>query len=83
MAEKVPNRRAGLHFRPGDATDLARAMSEAADDVLYKALCSGLPDVSDQTTMARDYLASFNRLVKLPAASEAVRPTRRRTRVTA
>jgi glycosyltransferase involved in cell wall biosynthesis len=83
MAEKVPNRRAGLHFRPGDATDLARAMSEAADDVLYKALCSGLPEVSDQTTMARDYLATFNRLVKPPAASEAARPTRRRTRVIA
>ncbi len=80
MAEKVPNRRAGLHFRSGDPTDLARAMGEAADDVLYQALCSGLPQVSDQAAMARDYLASFDRLVKSAGAPEAARQPRRRVR---
>jgi glycosyltransferase involved in cell wall biosynthesis len=64
MAEKVPNRRAGLHFRLGDGADLARVMIEAADDVLYRALCSGLPEVTDLTAMAREYMATFNRMAK-------------------
>jgi glycosyltransferase involved in cell wall biosynthesis len=64
MAEKVPNRRAGLHFRLGDGADLAKVMVEAADDVLYRALCSGLPEVNDLTGMAREYLSTFNRMAK-------------------
>jgi len=80
MAEKVPNRRCGLHFRPDDGADLARVMLEAADDVLYRALCSGLPEVSDQTVMARDYLATFMRMVKPVAAAEKARPRGRRVR---
>ncbi len=80
MAEKVPNRLAGLHFRTADPTDLARAMGEAADETLYQALCSGLPKVSDQVTMARDYLASFNRLIKAPGSQDVVRTPRRRAR---
>ncbi len=83
MAEKVPNRLAGLHFRSGDPTDLARAMGEAADEVLYQALCSGLPQVRDQATMARDYLASFDRLVKSAGTPDVVRPPRRRVRASA
>ncbi len=82
MAEKVPNRLSGLHFRLGDPTDLARAMFEASDDVLYKALCSGLPEVSDHEAMARNYLATFNRLVPPPAV-EVSRATRRRGRAAA
>ncbi len=78
MAEKVPNRRAGLHVRSADPTDLARAMGEAADEVLYQALCSGLPPVGDQTVMARDYLASFGRLVA--GTPDVARPPRRRGR---
>jgi glycosyltransferase involved in cell wall biosynthesis len=83
MAEKVPNRRSGLHFRINDAADLARAMAEAADEVVYSALCSGLPPVSDGTMMARDYLATFARLLEYRDAGkpEAVLPraaTRRR-----
>ncbi len=39
-------------------------MGEAADEVLYQALCSGLPEVTDHTAMARDYLATFSRLLK-------------------
>ncbi len=80
MAEKVPNRRAGLHFRAGDATDLARAMGEAADEVLYQALVSGLPAVSDQMGMARDYLGCFARMVKSPDGSDLARAPRRRAR---
>ena len=62
MAEKVPDRQAGLHFRRGDAADLARVMREAADDVLYAALCSQLPGVMDGAAMARAYLALFERM---------------------
>jgi glycosyltransferase involved in cell wall biosynthesis len=84
MAEKIPNRRSGLHFRLNDPADLARAMSEAADEVMYQALCSGLPDVADHATMARDYMATFSRLVKFPGAAatadepRATSPRRRR-----
>jgi glycosyltransferase involved in cell wall biosynthesis len=75
MAEKVVNRRHGLHFRQGDGADLARAMVEAADDVLYRALCSGLPEPRDQTSMARDYLAIFNRMTpKLQIAAGSTLP---------
>jgi glycosyltransferase involved in cell wall biosynthesis len=62
MAEKVPDRQAGLHFRRGDAADLARVMREAADDVLYAALVSQLPAVTDSAAMARSYLALFERM---------------------
>jgi glycosyltransferase involved in cell wall biosynthesis len=88
MAEKVPNSRSGLHFRINDAADLARVMGEAADEVLYKALCSGLPEVSDQNAMARDYLAAFSRLRlyrdsdTLPQDLPRPVPRRRRTVVT-
>jgi glycosyltransferase involved in cell wall biosynthesis len=83
MAEKVPNRRSGLHFRLNDAADLARVMGEAADEVVYAALCSGLPPVSDSVTMARDYLATYARLLEYREAgkTEAAVPraaTRRR-----
>jgi glycosyltransferase involved in cell wall biosynthesis len=62
MAEKVPDRQAGLHFRRGDAADLARVMQEATDDVLYEALVSQLPAVSDNAAMAHAYLAMFERM---------------------
>jgi glycosyltransferase involved in cell wall biosynthesis len=79
MAEKVPNRRSGLHFRLNDGADLARVMAEAADEVLYKALCSGIPAVADQLTMARDYLATFTQLLRQrQGAGGAPRGPRRR-----
>jgi glycosyltransferase involved in cell wall biosynthesis len=62
MAEKVPDRQVGLHFRRGDASDLARVMREAADDVLYAGLVSQVPAVSDSAAMARSYLALFDRM---------------------
>jgi glycosyltransferase involved in cell wall biosynthesis len=82
MAEKVPNRRAGLHFRLNDGADLARVMSEAADDVLYQALCSGLPKVADDSAMARDYMATFARLASPGGnfSAEAPRGAARRRR---
>jgi glycosyltransferase involved in cell wall biosynthesis len=85
MAEKVPNRRSGLHFRLNDGADLARVMGEAADEVLYKALCSNIPTVADQTTMAQNYLATFTQLLKYrvgEAAGDAAPRTspRRRAR---
>jgi glycosyltransferase involved in cell wall biosynthesis len=78
MAEKVPNRRSGLHFRLNDGADLARVMSEAADEVLYKALCSGIGTVADQMGMARNYLAAFAQLVPHRGAEEAPRTSPRR-----
>jgi glycosyltransferase involved in cell wall biosynthesis len=81
MAEKVPNRRSGLHFRLNDGADLARVMGEAADDVLYAALCSGIPPVADHLTMARDYLATFAQLLAQrpeDAAADAPRSSPRR-----
>lgn len=88
MAEKVPNRRSGLHFRLNDAADLARVMAEAADETLYQALCSGLPEVHDQAAMARDYLATFTRLLKIGRETESQASvtrasSRRRGRATA
>ena len=88
MAEKVPNRRSGLHFRLNDPADLARVMGEAADEVLYQALCSGLPDVNDYTAMARDYLGTFTRLLKFHPGLQLDEETsrtaaRRRSRVAA
>jgi hypothetical protein len=37
-------------------------MEEAADETLYQALCSGIPKVGDLEAMAREYLATFERL---------------------
>ena len=76
MAEKVPNNRSGLHFRINDPSDLARTMAEAADDVLYQALCSGIPKVADTRDMAQRYLAIFARVAGGQDA-EAARPMRR------
>ena len=44
------------------------------------ARAAGLPQVSDQAVMARDYLASFDRLVKSAGAPDVGRPPRRRVR---
>jgi len=53
-------------------------MVEAADDVLYRALCSGLPEPHDQTSMARAYLAIFNRMTKpLQSAAGSASPAAR------
>ncbi len=80
MAEKVPNRRSGLHFRINDPTDLARVMAEASDAVLYQALSSGLPAVASQAVMAQSYLAAFARLsgTQQDGGAESTRPQRRR-----
>ena len=75
MAEKIPNRRSGLHFRLGDGADLARVMAEAADDTLYDALCSGIPPVGDLEDMARDYLATFTRMAGYRTHSEMAMAT--------
>lgn len=90
MAEKVPDHRAGLHFRPGDAADLVRVLGEAADDALYTALSAGVPAASNREAMARAYLAAFagsahagEMLPGLAAATlpESPRTARRRGRL--
>lgn len=86
MAEKVPNRRSGLHFRVGDGADLARVMMEATDETLYRALCSGLPQVGDLEVMAREYLATFTRMAGFDpdggVSQQSSRASRRRARNT-
>jgi glycosyltransferase involved in cell wall biosynthesis len=59
MAEKVPEGVTGLHFHPGSAADLVRAMEEAADAATHARLAAALPRPFDETEMARQYLAAF------------------------
>jgi len=60
MAEKVKDGVSGLHFRLGDAADLARCVIEAASQDVYRRLVKGLPQPIDGTEMARRYLKVFS-----------------------
>lgn len=64
MAEKVQDGVSGLHFRLNDAGDLVRALTEASDPQKYVDLRSGLPEISDGTSMATDYLGAFRQFTK-------------------
>ena len=59
MAEKVQDGVSGLHFRRGDAADLARVIAAAADAAAYAQLLPNIPEPFDTTEMARRYLAAF------------------------
>lgn len=59
MAEKVRDGVSGLHFRFGDAVDLARCIAEAASQEVHRRLKRGLPRPYDGTEMARRYLDVF------------------------
>jgi glycosyltransferase involved in cell wall biosynthesis len=59
MAEKVRDGVSGLHFRRGDAVDLARVIAVAADGALYARLQAGIPEPYDTVEMARRYLTAF------------------------
>ena len=71
MAEKVTPGVAGLHFRLGDAADLARGILEASSEDAYQRLVSGLPQPFDGREMARRYLDAFSRARK-PETSPVV-----------
>lgn len=60
MAEKVRNGVSGLHFRVGDAADLAHSIVEAASPETYRRLVRGLPRPFDGAEMARRYLEVFS-----------------------
>jgi glycosyltransferase involved in cell wall biosynthesis len=72
MAEKVVDGRSGLHFRPGDAADLVRAIALACEDGAPARLRAGLPAVVDAGGMARAYL---DLIEGLPADGAAPGPS--------
>jgi glycosyltransferase involved in cell wall biosynthesis len=59
MAEKVPDGVSGLHFRLGDAADLVRVLTLAADRETFGRLQAGIPPVIDAIGMAQCYLDTF------------------------
>ncbi len=59
MAEKVVDGVSGIHFRLGDAGDLARCLIEASSEDVYFHLVEGLPKPFGDVEMARRYLAAF------------------------
>jgi glycosyltransferase involved in cell wall biosynthesis len=74
MAEMVRNGTDGLHFRVGDAADLARAMARAAtSDTLWKELRRNIIPPRTIEDAARDHLDLYRDLL-------ALAPSQRRTR---
>ena len=69
LQEKIEHGRTGFHFRRGDASDLARTITEAMGDGVLETLRSGLPAPRDPLTMARDYLAAFERFAQRESCS--------------
>ena len=67
MAEKVKPGVSGLHFRLGDAADLARCMIDAASDGSHRRLTKGLPKPFGALEMARRYLEVFSTTTRTPA----------------
>ena len=63
MAEKVPPDRAGLHFRPGDAVDLVRALGRACEPGTAARLRANLPAAVDAVGMAHAYLDLLDGMV--------------------
>jgi glycosyltransferase involved in cell wall biosynthesis len=82
MAEKVLPDRTGLHFRPGDALDLVRALGVACEPGTFARLRANLPAVADAVGMARAYLALLHDLDAPPGrpgpASSVIRLTARK-----
>lgn len=58
LLEKVQANRTGLHFKRGDAQDLARIMLAACDSVLHEKFISNIPPAPSSRTMAERYLAA-------------------------
>lgn len=59
MAEKVRDGVSGLHFRRGDAADLARVIAGAADEAAHAKLLQNIPVPFDTREMARRYLSAY------------------------
>ena len=71
MAEKVRDGVSGLHFRPGDAGDLLRAIRTASESDMHARLRAGIPGVGDARRMAEDYVAAFRAFLAATPRREA------------
>jgi glycosyltransferase involved in cell wall biosynthesis len=72
MAEMVGHGVNGLHFRRGDATDLARVMRRAAtEDGLWDQLLAGIPQIPTIGAVAVRYRRLYQRLLERGAAASA------------
>ena len=60
LAEKVQDGISGLHFDVGNASDLLRVMSIAADPKVSESLRAGIPTVTSASDMARSYARFFS-----------------------
>jgi glycosyltransferase involved in cell wall biosynthesis len=70
MAEKVADGATGLHFRPGDAADLLRALSAAMDEAAHGALAARLPAPITDEEMALQYLDCFRAAAQQGAGAD-------------
>lgn len=70
MAEKVKDGVTGLHFQPGNAGDLVRALELAADPQTYSLLAANLPEVTDHIAMAQSYLRAFEQFIAVKSAAK-------------
>ena len=57
MAEKVPDKRSGLHFTHGSLASFLSILDKASDPALYADLCRGIPTPPDALAMADAYRA--------------------------
>ena len=72
MAEMIDDERTGLHFRAGDASDLARAMRRAAQEPgLWQRLASALPQPPRLCDAADRHLAIYHALLRNEEALSA------------
>jgi glycosyltransferase involved in cell wall biosynthesis len=81
MAEMVRDGIDGLHFRVGDATDLARTMARAADSkTLWGELRGKIASPRTIADAAHDHLALYRRLAGLDQQARRLRAARPVTR---
>ncbi len=70
MAEKVGNGISGLHFRRGDAGDLARVIAAATDAATHATLMANIPRPFGPVEMARRYLRAFSTTAQPASAGD-------------
>jgi glycosyltransferase involved in cell wall biosynthesis len=70
MAEKVKDGFTGIHFQVGSASDLVRALEQAADQDTHASLAANLPEVTDHLAMARAYLDAFEEFTGFSAQNQ-------------
>ena len=70
MAERVKDGFTGIHFQVGSASDLVRALEQAADQDTHASLAANLPEVTDHLAMARAYLDAFEEFTGFSAQNQ-------------